>query len=130
MNVTSTSGTQAVTQSAWQQLQQEQSRQIAERAAQNAIALQSKASDAQNEANRAQERAQTLRVEADQAQSLAADADLSVRITESSSQIGTQIVRKVTQAAQAQETAPVQALPTPTVNTQGETIGTVINVTA
>ena len=130
MAVTSTSGTQAVTQSAWKLLQLEQARQFAERAAQAAHALQSKASDAQTRADRAQENARTLRVEANQAQGVAVEADRGVRSTESSSQVGQQIVLKVTQAAQAQEAAPVQTPPPPTVNTQGETIGTLVNVTA
>lgn len=130
MAVTSTSGAQAVTQSAWKLLQLEQAKQFAERAAQNARALQSKASDAQSEADRAQENARTLRVDANQAQSVAVQADRGVRSTESSSQIGSQIVMKVTQAAQALEAAPAQTQTPPTVNTQGETIGTVINVTA
>lgn len=128
MAVTSTSGAQAVTQSAWKLLQLEQAKQFAERAAQNARALQSKANDAQNAADRAQENARTLKVDASQAQSVAVQADRGVRSTESSSQIGSQIVMKVTQVAQAQETAPAQA--PSTVNTQGEAIGTVINVTA
>lgn len=128
MAVTSTSGTQAVAQSAWKLLQLEQAKQFAERAAQNARALQSKASDAQSQAERAQENARTLRVEANQAQGIAVQADRSVRSTESASQIGPQIVREVTQAVQAKEAAPIQTQPT--VNTQGETVGTVINVTA
>lgn len=130
MAVTSTSGTQAVTQSAWKVLQLEQAKQFAERAAQNARALQSKANDAQSQAERAQENARTLRVDANQARDIAVQADRGVRSTESSSQIGSQIVMKVTQAVQAQETAPPQTQTTPTVNTQGEAIGTVINVTA
>lgn len=128
MAVTSTSGVQAVTQSAWKLLQLEQAKQFADRAAQNARALQAKASDAQTEADRAQENARTLRVDANEAQSVAVQADRGVRSSESSSQIGSQIVMKVTQVAQAQKAAPAQT--PPTVNTQGETIGTVINVTA
>jgi hypothetical protein len=128
MAVTSTLGTQAVTQSAWASLEVEQARRFAERAAQNARAMQSKANDAQNSADRAQDNARTLRVEANEARGVAVEADRGVRATESASQIGPQIVREVTQAAQALETAPTQTQPT--VNTQGETIGTVINVTA
>ncbi|MCK9199979.1 MAG: hypothetical protein M0P59_05065 [Gallionella sp.] len=131
MAVTSTSGTQAVTQAAWQLLQLQQAKQFAERAAQNARTLQAKANDAQNQADRAQESARTVRVDANQAQSVAIEADRGVRATESSSQIGPQIVNKVTQTVQAQVAATeVQAQTPPTVNTQGEAIGTVINVTA
>lgn len=134
MGVTSTSGTQSVTQSAWKLLQLEQTRQFAERAAQNARALRSKASDAQSAADRAQEYSRTLRVKADMAQSVAVQADRGIRTAESSSQIGPGIISEITQATQPAVVAvPVQT-PTqpaqPTVNTQGETIGTVINVTA
>lgn len=133
VGVTSTSGTQSVTQSAWKLLQLEQTRQFAERAAQNARALQSKASDAQSAADRAQEYSRTLRVKADMAQSVAVQADRGIRTAESSSQIGPGIISEITQAAQPAVAVPVQT-PTqpaqPTVNTQGETIGTVINVTA
>jgi len=131
MAVTSTSGAQAVTQSAWKSLQLQQAKQFAERAAQNARTLQSKASNAQNQADRAQETARTMKVDANEAQSVAVQADRGVSATESSSQIGPQIIKEVTQAAQAQVTAtPVQTQTAPTTNTQGETIGTVINVTA
>jgi len=128
MNVTSTSETQAISQSAWKQLQLDQARQFAERAAQNARALQAKASAAQSVANHAQESARTLKVEANQAQGVAVQADRNVRSTESYNQIGPQVLTRVTQAAEAQTAAPAQTQPT--VNTQGETIGTVINVTA
>jgi len=132
MAITSISGTRSATQSAWELLQQEQARQFAERAAQNARALQSRASDAQGEANRAQQYALTLKVKAGQAQSIAVQADRSVRAAESSAQIGPQVIDKVTQATQhAAQTVPAEATPQqPTVNTQGETIGTLINVTA
>lgn len=148
MSVTSTSGTQSITQSAWKALQLEQAKQFAGRAAQNARALQSQASAAQGEAMHAQENARTLKMEAGQAQSVAVQADRGVRSAEASSQISPQIVRTVAQAAQAtapaQAAAPVQTTaavqtpivapaqtpPQPTVNTQGETVGTVINVTA
>lgn len=128
---TSTSGTQAVTQAAWQSLQLQQAKQFAERAAQNARTLQAKANDAQNQAERAQENARTLRVDANKAQNVAVQADRGVRATEATSQIGPQVVNKATQVAEAQVSATVtQTQTTPTVNTQGEAIGTVINVTA
>lgn len=134
MAVTSTSGTQAITQSAWARLQVEQARRFAERAAQNARSMQSKANDAQSAAQQAQENARALRVEANQARSIAVEADRGVRATESSSQIGPMVVNEVTQAAQSagvvRTAAVAPAQTAPTVNTQGETIGTVVNVTA
>jgi len=140
MNVTSTSGTQSITQSAWKALQLEQARQFAERAAQDARALQSQASAAQSEAGRAQQNALTIKIEADQAQNVAVQADRGVRSAQASNQIGPEVVRTVAQAAQitavaqtvAQTAAPtpVKTAPQPSVNTQGETVGTVINVTA
>jgi hypothetical protein len=134
MAVTSTSGTQAITQSAWAQLQVDQARRFAERAAQNASVMQSRANDAQNAAQQAQENARSLRVEANQARSVAVEANRGVRATESSSQIGPMVVNEVTQATQSAGVADTSAVaPTqtaPTVNTQGETIGSVVNVTA
>lgn len=129
MAVTSTSGTQAITQSAWAQLQVDQAKRFAERAAQDARAMQSKANDAQSIAERAQENARSLRVDANEARSIAVEAQRGVQASESSRQIGPQVVSEVTQATtQTTDATPVQAAPT--VNTQGETIGTVVNVTA
>lgn len=131
MAVTPTSGAQAVTQSAWKSLQLEQAKQFAERAAMSARMLQAKASAAQNEADRAQANAQSLSVRADQAQGVAREADRDVRSSESYGRIGGEVMTRVTQAAE-RPTASVsaQAAAAPTVNTQGETVGTVINVTA
>lgn len=128
MSITSTSGTQQVTQSAWQQLQLQQARQFAERAAQNASQLQARASDAQAQADRARENARAQQVAADQAQGVAVQAQGSVRATEATGQIGPQISSVAAEAVQTQQS--VQAQVQPTVNTQGETIGTVVNVTA
>lgn len=134
MAVTPTSGAQAVTQSAWKSLQLEQARQFAERAGMNARMLQSRASAAQSEAERAQASAQSLSVKANQAQGIAIQADRNVRSSESYGQIGTEVMARVTQVAERQVTAEVvvsaQPQTAPTVNTQGETVGTVINVTA
>jgi hypothetical protein len=142
MSVTSTSGTQSITQSAWKALQLEQAKQFAQQAAQNARAMQSQASAAQSEASRAQQNALTIKIEADQAQNVAVQADRGVRSAQASNQIGPEVVRTVAQAAQitavaqtvavAQTAAPtpVKTAPQPSVNTQGETVGTVINVTA
>jgi hypothetical protein len=131
MDTTSVSGTQQVTQSAWDQLQFQQAKQFAERAAQNARLLQAKARDAQTAADQAQENARVLGVKADQAQGVAVQADRNVRSSEASAQISlavTGVVAEAVQTVQAQQPAQVQAAPT--VNTQGETIGTVVNVTA
>jgi hypothetical protein len=129
MAVTSTTGTQAVTQSSWKVLQLEQAKQFAERAAQSARAMQEKANVAQTVADRAQENARTLRVEANQAYSTAVEADRGVRSAESSGRVGEQILVKVTQIAAQPQPVAQETVP-PTTNTQGETIGTVINVTA
>lgn len=140
MAVTPTSGAQAVTQSAWKSLQLEQAKQFAERAAMSARALQARASAAQSEADRAQASAQSLSVKANQAQNIAIQADRNVRTSESYGQIGTEVMARVTQAAErpvsveaavsVQPAVQPQIAAAPTVNTQGETIGTVINVTA
>lgn len=134
MAITPTSGAQAVTQSAWKSLQLEQAKQFAERAALSARTLQARASAAQGEADRAQASAQSLSVKADQAQGIAIQADRNVRSSESYGRIGAEVMTRVTQAAERQvsveATVSVQPQTAPTVNTQGETVGTVINVTA
>jgi hypothetical protein len=137
MAVTPTSGAQAVTQSAWKSLQVEQAKQFAERAAMSARTLQARASAAQSEANRAQANAQSLSVKADQAQGVAVQANRDVRSSESYGQVGTEVMARVTQAAErpvtpvtVEATVATQPQTAPTVNTQGETIGTVIDVTA
>lgn len=133
MAVTSTSGAQAVTQAAWKSLQLEQAKQFAERAATNARMLQARASAAQSEADRAQASARSLNVKASQAQDVAIQADRDVRSSESYGRIGTDVMTRVTQAAErpaAGEAASSVQAAAPTVNTQGEAIGTVINVTA
>ncbi|HEX5364287.1 MAG TPA: hypothetical protein VFW59_08445 [Gallionella sp.] len=137
MSVTSTSGTQPVTQAAFQQLQLAQARQFAERAAQNARSLQASANSAQAAADQAQENAKSLSVDASQAHDVALQAARNVQSTESANQIGPQVLGTITQAAQTPAVAVPAPTPSstpapaqPTVNTQGQTIGTVINVTA
>ncbi len=145
MSVTLTTGTQPATQAAWQQMQLAQAKQFAERAAQNASALQSQANSAQTAASQAQANARSLNANASQAQSVASQAERNLRATEATNQIGPDILQRVTQAAQPKDTSavaqqpatqlttpPVAATvtPTPTLNTQGQTIGAVINVTA
>ncbi len=130
MDTTSISGMQQVTQSAWQQYQSQQAKRFADQAAMNARLMQARADSAQAQADRAQENARVMRVEASQAQSVAAQAQGNVRASEASSQIGPQVGRVVAEAVQtAQAQQPTQTS-APTVNTQGETIGTVVNVTA
>jgi len=76
-------------------------------------------------------------VKADQAQGVAVQANRDVRSSESYGQVGTEVMARVAQAAErpvtpvtAEATVAAQPQTAPTVNTQGETIGTVINVTA
>lgn len=130
MDTTSISGMQQVTQSAWRQFQFQQAKQFADQAAQNVRMMQSRANAAQAQADRAQENARVLRVEADQAQGVAVQASRSVASGETASRIGPQVSSVVAEAVQSQQITQTQAAPAPTVNTQGETIGTVVNVTA
>lgn len=127
MSAFSTTGIPPAVQSAWKQLQLDQARQFAERAAMAARSLQAKANAAQSVANQAIADAQTLNTEASQAQNVATQAEFGVRTVESSNQLGANILKVINQSVPTQAAA---IKPAPIVNTQGETIGTLLNVAA
>jgi hypothetical protein len=132
MAIAASSGT-TVSQSIWQQLQTQLVQQRAAAAEDNARALQKQADDAQAAANLAQENARQLEVLASQAQTTASQAELSQAEVQSGNQTQAQLGNVssiITQGLQSQTPiqAPAQA---PAVhNTQGQVIGSVINVTA
>lgn len=122
------SGTQSISQDIWQQLSLQQAQRVAQQAEQNARSLQVQAADARASANRAQENARQLEIKASQAQAGASQAAQNLVQAQSAGQFQAQLsdtnlrISSGLQNAQAQ----VQS----TVNSQGQTIGTVLNVTA
>lgn len=128
-------------QSPLQQLQLQQVRVSIEQNRQSARSLQAQAISAQAAADAAENQAISLSNAAAKAQSAANQASLQLQTTNSLSQIGTQVNNVLDQVVQRQAAAPpaatapeqvpaaVQA-PAAVVNTQGQTIGTVVNTTA
>ncbi len=122
-------------QPAWQQLQLRQAQQGVDQAEQRARNLQAQASSAQLAADRAQAEAKTLSSQASQALSAAAQAQLQLQTVNSLNQLGSQINNTLGQVlpkppvstlAPAATPAPVVAV----TNTQGQTVGSVVNTTA
>lgn len=121
-------------QPAWQQLQLLQARRSVDQAAQYARGLQAQANNAQLAADHAQTEARTLAGQAAQAQTAANMAQTQLQASNSLSQLGTQLNN------QLERIIPTPAPTTPAVstvkvaaavtNTQGQTIGTVVNTTA
>lgn len=133
--VSSASGLQSVTQTAFQQLKLQQARQNADRAEQVARSLQVEAAEAQREADRAQENARNLSVRSSQAQVAAGRARQGVSMidTVSDMQEGlTTILNRVAgtsgNSVESNSTAPAQVAPV--INTLGQVTGTVINTAA
>lgn len=110
-----------------EQLRVQQAQRNAEQAEASARALRQKANSAQQEADQAQESARTLKVQSDDAQTRAGRARQEVVSVESVStmQQGFEAVREL-----AVETVEAFDAPTPTVNAEGQTTGTLVNVTA
>ena len=132
----STSANQSTLQSAWQQMQVQQAQRNADQAEQNARALQAQAGNARRSADRAQENARSLEVQSSQAQAYADRAQQGVATYRSEVQTVSKLAGaydKVSQAmhgAQVQQPqAPQQNVPT-VVNSQGQTTGQVVNITA
>lgn len=132
----STSTLPSATQDAWSQLKLQQAKRDADRAEQNAQALQAQAQDAQRIADRAETVARSLGVQADQAQSEAGRARQGLAALSSLGQMQTlvdHVSNQVTQRLQSTlQNAPAssQASTAPVVNTQGQVTGTVVNTTA
>lgn len=133
MAVTSASGAQSASAGLWAQMQLQQVRQNADRAEQQAAALQARAQSAQSVADRAQEDARSLQLQSRHAQGDAAQARLNVATQSSLGEVNSQLgdlkaqISKVLQSdnlvATATDTAPV-------INTSGQQTGTLVNVTA
>jgi len=131
-----TSGSQSISQSIVQQLRLQEAKRAADEAQYRAQTLQAQANDAQATADRDQERARSLRVDASQAQTQAGQATQGLMSIQSLSQMSSALGNSYTQIAQAQHSTPTHTNPQPqkiqqsVVNTQGQTIGKVVNVTA
>ncbi len=130
-----TSNSQAISTSIVQQLRLQEAKRSAAEAQYRAQTLQAQANDAQQSADREQERARSLRVDASQAQTAAGQANQGLSALQSLSQLSTTLGATYTKVAQAQQgtSAPAAAQPQakqPVVNTQGQTIGTVVSTTA
>ncbi|MEW6164887.1 MAG: hypothetical protein AB1642_07475 [Pseudomonadota bacterium] len=133
--VTSTAGYQAITQAAFQQLKVQQARQNAERAEQTAETLRARAADAQRTADRAQESARSLYVQSREADSAAGQARQGVALIQSTSEARAQLANTVSQASErfspevsVSETTSENSAPVR--NTSGQITGRVVNTTA
>lgn len=130
MSITATSGTQSASQGLWQRLSLQQTQRAAREAELNARSLQSQAGDARAAASRAQDNARALEVKASQAQATASQAAHNLVVAQSSGQFQTQVSTldsRISSSVQSSQASQAQA---PVVNSQGQTIGTVVNVTA
>ena len=134
MAVSSAAGAQSASSGLWAQLQIQQARQAADRAEQQAAALQAKAQSAQSVADRAQENARSLQVQSRQAQGDASQARLNLASQDSAGQVQSQLGDLKAQISEVLKsdtlnTTPVVAT-TPVINSSGQATGTLVNVTA
>lgn len=111
-----------------QELRTQQAQRRAEQAEANARALQAQARGAQLEADQAQESARNLKVRSDQAQGEVGAARQALASLGSLARVdaGFQSIRE----GIADGLASLDAAPVPVVNAEGQTTGTLINVTA
>ena len=152
MAITASSSVQSVTAGLYSQLQVQQAQRNAERADQAARALQVSARAAKATADRAQEGARNLQVQADQAENDAGRARIGVAALQSSAESRVALGARAERAAESMRAreggsvvpapvaAPVatQATPVtppavtakPVINTDGQTTGALISVTA
>lgn len=130
MAVTSASSAQSAGSGLWAQIQLQQARQNADRAEQQAAALQAKAQSAQTVADRAQENARSLQVQSRQAHGDAAQARLNLATQNSAGEVQSQLGDLRTQIANVLESDIFSGSAAPVVNTSGQQTGTLVNVTA
>lgn len=133
-SISSTSGLQGVTQTAFQQLKLQQARQNADRAEQVARSLQNQAAAAQREADRAQENARDLSVLSSRAQGEAGRARQGLAmirsVNEMKADLSTLLTRVEASANEAETgsiTPVVEKVAAPVINTSGQLTGTTIN---
>jgi len=124
---------QSATQAAFQQLRLQQAQRTAERAEQVARALRVEASAARREAERAQENARDLTVRSDQADGEAGRARQGVAMIGSLGAMQESLSLVLDRAGGAAATVlrvPPAAPQAPVINTSGQVTGTVINTAA
>lgn len=126
------SGSQAATSALWGQMQQQQAQRAADQAEQRARVLQERAQAAQAEADQAQEGARAIKMESDQASSEAQNARRGLASLESLGQLDQQFGELRANIAAALNPPPSEPAPAPVsfTNAEGQTTGTLINVTA
>ena len=127
------SSVSSASQSGLQNMMQLQAQRSADQAEQTAQALRRQANDAQRVADRANENARTLSVQSDQAQEKAGLARQGVALMATEKQAFSRIESVVEQAvvrvpASASTAAGTNAVPV--VNSQSQLTGTIINTTA
>jgi chromosome segregation ATPase len=130
MAVSSASSAQSASGGLWAQIQLQQARQTADRAEQQAAALQAKAQSAQTVADRAQESARSLQVQSRQAQGDASQARLNLATQDSVGEVQSQLSDLKAQIGEVLKSDPLVAVAAPVVNTSGQQTGTLVNVTA
>lgn len=132
--VSSSSGFQAVTQVAYQQLKVQQARQNADRAEEVARVLAARAGDARQVAEQAQESARVLTVQSNQAQTAAGQARQGLAAMDSAGRMQASLANTadqvVTRSAEPVSTEVEPKSVTPVVNTSGQVTGTLVNTTA
>jgi hypothetical protein len=127
---TASSGIQLANQSTWQQFKLSQAERNADRAEQQARALRSQADSAQREASRAQDNARGLQAEAGKAEIRADQAWRGVATIKTVEDMGTRLSTVYDRVAQVQ-TVPTEATTSDTVvNAQGQVTGQVVSVAA
>lgn len=127
------SATTSVASGLWQQLQSQQAQRAADKATQEALALQSRAREARSNADRAQRSASALESSANQAQQKAAQISLSARSDRAAADTNATLESFYTSLPDIVARPPASdAVTTPVVTaTSGsETLGTVIDTTA
>jgi hypothetical protein len=131
--------TSAVGNSIWQQVQSQQSQRAADRAMQEANALQSRAREARTNADRAQQNARSLEASASQAQQKASQISLSMRSDNAAADTNNTLQSYYSSLPQiVAKPAPVSETVAPAVTTTvastgssgSATVGTVIDTTA
>lgn len=148
--VISASGTASAVQSGWQQLKLQQAQRNATQAEQTARMLEAQASSAKRDADRAQDNARALEIQSGQARDDAGRARQGLAAIKSTQDMQARLGNTVDQALKthaetstvtpstADESSTPAVVPTastaatasPVINTQGETTGRIINITA
>lgn len=132
----SVSSTSSASQSVLQQLSLQQAKRNADQAEERARSLKAQANEAQQAANQSQERARALEVESSQAQEDASQARSGLASLKASPVEQTMTtLSKVTSKTASQTPTPtpaptVAAQPATSVNSQGQVTGKLVNVVA